>query len=204
MLVVLALSAGDLGAQTPRLTVDALTFTARVRSELPAGTVEVKGPTFGGEGTLSLGRLVAGVSYFQGTLGAGSTAARDLVEGRALLGVRPFAWLTVGAGPRARAYVITGATQRWIFWELRTRAEAAFIGSAARGYAEFWRAVSANVNVPETFDHAQGGEAGMIVRFSRVPLEARVAYRIDHTVLGGGSRLETVDGVLVQFGLARR
>jgi len=64
--------------------------------------------------------------------------------------------------------------------------------------------VAADANVPEQFDHAQGGEAGMIVRFARAPIEARVAYRIDHAVLGGGSRLETVDGVVIGVGLSWR
>ena len=39
---------------------------------------------------------------------------------------------------------------------------------------------------------------------SRAPLQARVAYRVDHAVLRsalGGRRLETVDGLVVGFGL---
>ena len=79
-----------------------------------------------------------------------------------------------------------------------------FIGSAVRGYAELWRAVAADANVPEPFDHAQGGEAGMIIRLARAPLEGRIGYRIDHAVLGGGTRLETVDGVVIGVGLAWR
>ena len=44
----------------------------------------------------------------------------------------------------------------------------------------------------------------MIVRLARAPFEGRVAYRIDHAVLGGGSRLETVDGVVIGVGLSWR
>jgi hypothetical protein len=73
-----------------------------------------------------------------------------------------------------------------------------------RGYAELWRVVAADVNVPESFDHGQGGEAGMIVRLARAPLEGRIGYRIDHAVLGGGTRLETVDGVVIGIGLSGR
>src|SRR5207249_3103498 len=82
--------------------------------------------------------------------------------------------LTLGAGPHARAYTLTAGTERWLFWELRACAATAFVGSTVRGYAELWRVVAADVNVPESFDHAQGGEAGMILRLGRSPLDARV------------------------------
>lgn len=193
-------------AQTLRPTLGASVVAARLRSQLPAGTDRLSGAAFAGEGSLSLGRFVLSVGYLQGQVarGGAGTSARDLIEGRALLGVRPVPWLMVGGGPRGRAYVLPSGTQRWLFWELRARAEARFIGSAANGYVELWRAISADVNVPERFDHGQGGEAGLILRLARAPLEARVGYRIDHAVLGGGSRLETVDAVVVGLGLARR
>jgi hypothetical protein len=43
----------------------------------------------------------------------------------------------------------------------------------------------------------------MIVRLARLPLEARIAYRIEHAALGGGSRLETVEGVVAGVVLKR-
>jgi len=180
--------------------------TARVRTEQLGEAFQFSGAAFGAEGTVSLGRVQLGLSYLQGRLDpdTGSAPARDLVEGAVLLGVRPVEWLTLSAGPHARAYAANGQTQRWVYWELRMRAAKPFIGTAVRGYAELWRAVAADANVPEPFDHAQGGEAGMIVRFARAPFEARVAYRIDHAVLGGGSRLETVDGVVIGVGLTGR
>jgi hypothetical protein len=146
------------------------------------------------------------LSYAQGKVDSVGVSGpgHDLVEGSALLGVRTLPWLTIAVGPHARSYTLTSGTQRWVFWEFRARAAGAFIGSAARGYVELWRALSADVNVPEAFDHAQGGEAGMVIRFARAPLQARVAYRMDHAVLRsvrGGERLETVDGLMVGFGL---
>ena len=84
------------------------------------------------------------------------------------------------------------------------RVVSAFVGSAVQGYAELWRAIAADANVPEPFDHAQGGEVGMVLRLARSPLEGRVGYRIDHAVLGGGTRLETVDGVVIGIGLSGR
>ena len=205
-LLAAACAAGPVSAQTLHPAASASLVTARVRSAVPAGTDQFSGAAFLGEATLSLGRLSLGVSYLQGKLDpAGAAAAgtsRDLVEGTVLLGARPAAWLTLEGGPHARAYTITGGTQRWLFWELRARAATAFVDSAVRGYVELWRAVSADANVPEPFDHAQGAEVGMILRLARAPLEARVGYRIDHAVLGGGTRLETVDGVVIGAGLA--
>jgi hypothetical protein len=176
----------------------------RVRSELPGRTDQFTGAALGGQGSVSLGRLDLSVSYVQGKIDpvAASGPGHDLVEGSMLLGIHPTSWLRLATGPHARAYALTGGTQRWVFWELRLRAAGAFIGSAARGYVELWRALSASVNVPEPFDHAQGGEAGMVVHLARAPLDLRLAYRIDHAVLGGGTRLETVDGVVVAVGLS--
>src|SRR3989441_13156293 len=52
----------------------------------------------------------------------------DLVEGTGMLGARPLTWLTLETGPHARAYSLAGSTQRWLFWELRAGAAAAFAG----------------------------------------------------------------------------
>ncbi len=206
LLVGLSFTAGTLGAQTLALAGVFSVGSTRVRSELPSGTAQFSGALVGGDGTLSFGRLQLAVSYVQGKVDSAGVSGpgHDLVEGSVLLGARTLPWLTIAAGPHVRSYTLASGTQRWVFWELHARAAGAFIGSAARGYVELWRAVSADVNVPETFDHAQGGEAGMVIRFSRAPLQARVAYRMDHAVLRGafgGTRLETVDGLVVGFGL---
>ena len=202
-----ALTPGGLHAQALHPVGSASLVTARVRSEVPAGTDQFTGSAFLGQGALTMGRVQLGVSYLQGTLNrdGGTAAARHLVEGTVLLGFRALDWLTLETGPHARAYTVVGSsTQRWLFWELRVRAAKPFIGSTVQGYAELWRAMAADANVPEPFDHALGGEAGMIVRLARAPFEGRLGYRIDHAVLGGGTRLETVDGVVIGVGLAWR
>ncbi len=204
--LVLSAGVGRLAAQGGGLApTGAISIVqTRVKSELPTGTTEFSGAAVGGQGSVSLGRLDFSLSYVQGKIDpvAASGAGHDLVEGSILAGIHPASWLRLAVGPHARAYQLTGGTQRWVFWELRARAAGAFIGSAARGYVELWRALSTSVNVPEPLDHAQGGEAGMVVHLARAPLDLRLAYRIDHAVLGGGSRLETVDGVVVAVGLS--
>jgi len=204
--LAVAVGASRLPGQTFHTAGAASVVTARVRTEQLGGAAQFSGAAFGAGGTLSLGRFQLGLSYLQGRLDpdTGSAHARDLIEGTVLVGFRPVEWLTLSVGPHARAYAASGQTQRWLFWELRVRAAKPFIGSTVQGYAELWRAVAADANVPEPFDHAQGGEAGMIVRLARAPFEGRLGYRIDHAVLGGGSRLETVDGVVIGVGLAWR
>jgi hypothetical protein len=189
----------SLGAQALHPAAGLSVVTARVRST----TGEFSGTTVLGAGSLALGRVSLDVSYLQGKLDPAATVAggtsRDLIEGTVMLGLHPTDWLTLAGGPHARAYTLASGTQRWVFWEVRARAATAFVGSAARGYVELWRALSADANVPEQFNHAQGGEAGMILRLARAPLEARLGYRIDTAVLQ--SRTETVDGVVVGVGL---
>ena len=171
------------------------------------GTDQLTGTVLAGQGALTLGRVELALGYVQGKIGPGGTSGvgQNRLKGLAWLGVRPASWPPWAGGPHARSYTLTGGTQlRWVFWELRARASSAFVGSAGRGYLELWRALSATVNVPEPFDHAQGGEAGMVVHLARAPLELRLGYRIDHAVLGGGTRLETVDAVVIGVGLSGR
>ena len=132
--LAVAVGVGRLPGQTLHSAAAASVVTTRVRTEQPGGATEFSGAAFGGEGTLSLGRFRLDLSYLQGRLDpdTGSARARDLVEGAVLLGVRPVEWLTVSAGPHARAYAASGQTQRWLFWELRVRAATPFIGSAVR------------------------------------------------------------------------
>jgi hypothetical protein len=206
LVVLVAFTAGEVRAQALHAVGSASLVTARVRSQVPAGIDQFTGSAFLGQGALALGRVELSVSYLQGTLNphGGTAAARDLVEGTVRLGVRALDWLTLETGPHARAYTLAGSTQRWLFWELRARAAREFVGSTVRGYAELWRAISADANVPEPFDHAQGGEVGMVLRLARAPVTARIGYRIDHAVLGGGTRKETVDGVVIGVGLSWR
>ncbi|HVH11198.1 MAG TPA: hypothetical protein VM736_15495 [Gemmatimonadales bacterium] len=206
----LATASGPLGAQALAPGAAAAVVQTHLLSQVASGSARFSGVLAGGQGVLSVGRVGLALSYVQGRVApdGASGPGYDLVEGSVLLGARPVPWLTVSGGPHARAYGLLSGTERWLFWELRVRAAGAWVGSAARGYAELWRAVSASVNVPETFDHAQGAEVGMAVHFARAPLEVRLAYRLDHAVLratgGPGLRLETVDGVLVALGVSGR
>src|SRR6266850_2402951 len=164
--LAVALTAGEVRAQRLHPFGGASLANTRLRSQ-GKNPFTGTGSTFLGEGALSIGRLQLTVSYLQGTLDPDGTlgASRPLVEGTVLLGVRALDWLTLETGPHARAYTLTAGTERWLFWEL-------------------WRVVAADVNVPESFDHGQGCESGMIVRLARSPLEGPTDYRVEHGVLG--------------------
>lgn len=196
------LLAPSLRAQGLRPSFSALGGAVWLRTVIPGLTESFSGAAFGGAGDLSLARVGLTVSYIQGTLSSsGGSPSRDLVDGKILAHYSPVDWLTLKAGPHVRSYVVSGATQRWVFWEARARVEGGLIGPVVGGYAELWRALGASVNLPQGFDHSQGGEIGVSLRPARGPIRARLAYQIDDSQLGGGARLETVQTLLAEFGV---
>src|SRR6059058_3814534 len=108
MLVALAAGTTLAGAQGLVPAAGLSIVSARVR-----GTDQLTGTVVGGQGSVALGRLELALGYVQGKIGPEGAGSRgqDLVEGVALLGVRPAPWLSVAAGPHARSYMLTGGTQ---------------------------------------------------------------------------------------------
>lgn len=212
-LTLLAMAVGSvaLAAQGPRLTFAVGATGVRVQSLAPTGAVsELSGTTLGGSGGVALGRLALDIGYWQGRVapvGAGGGVgppARDYTEGTVLLGVQPVGWLRVRGGVQARTYVTPAGTERWLFWQLRVRAEEMIIEPAIRVHGEVWRAISSEVNAPQPLDRGHGGEVGLTVRPPRWPLWARLTYGIDDAKLGGGVRRETVDQLSLTMGFGGR
>ena len=193
-------------AQQPAFALDGRAVALRLRSEVPADTQGLTGLGFRIDGRAGLGPVRIDVEYTQGsvTSAVASVPGEDVADGHAMLGVRPFPWVTVDAGPQVRAYVIGGATQRWVLWEVRARAEGALIPGVITGYVGAWRAISGSVNLAATFDHAQGGEVGACVRTTRLPLALELGYTIDATALGGAGRRAILEGLTVGIGFASR
>jgi hypothetical protein len=177
----------------------------RVRSTVGAAEEVLSGTLMGGEARVEGWGLALDIAYAQGdvTPDSGTPAARDVIEGRILLGNRPWRGLSVKAGPHVRSYVTASGTQRWFFWEARLRGEGTIVGRV-QVYAEIWRVLSGNVNVVEAFDGGQGGEAGLLLRLPRSPFWGRLAYGIERAKLGGGARLETVEGLSLAVGYGLR
>jgi hypothetical protein len=179
---------------------------ARVERISPVnGTQTFDGVGFGMEGAFGLGPATLGVRYFESPLTAeGVTEDLDLVEGEALLWVTPARWVSVGGGPHVRAYAATGGTERWVMWELRARANADLLRPSLGAYAEGWITISADADVAEPLDSGRGLEGGLRVAVGRLPVSARLRYRVERLDLGDGVRRETVEQVGIAIGVGRR
>jgi hypothetical protein len=177
----------------------------RLRAELPGETDLSSGAAAGVEGALTIGGLVqVDVTYLQGTLHApsGGAGSRDLIEGRAGLGLAPLRWLAVSLGPHVRSYVTPAGTERWVRWEARARAQGPIALPGVTGYVEAWRVLSATIDLPGAFDRGQGGAAGITARLPHSPgWWARLAYGVDRVALTG--RQETVETVLLVVGIGQ-
>jgi hypothetical protein len=202
-LVALALAV-PLAAQTP-LQASAAIGGGWERSVSLLGTTSatvLKGLVLGGEASARVGRVTIDGAYRQGTLdNSEGSDSRQYAEGHLRVMVATVPGLLVGFGPHARAYITNTGTQRWLFWALRVRGEQNIIGSTFSGYVEFWRSLTATVNVSESFDKATGGDVGMLVRFPESRFWGRVGYGIERAwLVGTDSRRETVEGLSLVLG----
>ena len=206
--VALAPLAAPLAGQAPaRYTLSGGALGVRLETTTGTGTQVLSGVAAGGEGRLTLSRWLVEVGYLQGTLNprSGNPQTRDLVEGRAMVGVRATPWLALSIGPHARGYVIGGVTERFIQWEARARVDAPIAGAGVRGFVELRGVLSGSVaNVAQTFDGGQGGEAGLLLALPRSPVWVRVSYAVDRARLGGGARIDTLEGLVIALGVGRR
>jgi hypothetical protein len=208
--VALALALGvrpplPLAAQVPSRFSGGLGVQGlHVLTEVGPQVQRLSGTMLGGEGRLRFGPVRIHAEYWQGTVDpdSGAATSRDVVEGQLLLGVRPWAWLTLRVGPHARAYVTPAGTQRWLMWETQIRLEPVLVPGRVHGYLDVWRVAGASVNVPEAFSDGAGGAAGMVVQLARSPLWGRLGYGIERIRLGGG-RSESVDRLTLTVGIGR-
>jgi hypothetical protein len=190
-----------LGAQQPALSGAVGAAIARLHTAPGTTAGVLSGPAFAAEGRVGLGggRLELGVDYVGGRLRGNGVPSRDLVEGRVFAGVKPWPWLAVSLGPHVRAYVTDAATERWVFWQARARAQAPLADPSLGTYVEVWRALSSTIN--------QGGEAGLLFRPGRSAMWARLSYRVDAVTLrggGGGGGGETLEAITVTVGMGGR
>jgi hypothetical protein len=149
------------------------------------------------------GRFWLAGAYRQGTLkpDVGGGASQDLVDGLLLAQFRALPWLTVGAGPHARALVVPGSTEQWTFVEGRVRAEGEVIQGRVRAHVQLWTALSAHSNAPGTSAAGRGGEAGLTLSLPRSPVWVRLVYAIDRA--SAGPRAETLEDVALSVGYGR-
>jgi hypothetical protein len=189
----------------------------RVHSYSGPTVQKLSGPVFGGQGQLVFANWVTlDLAYAQGVLSpsTGQAADRDVVEGYAQLGVRPFKWVSLRFGPHAWTYVSNAGTQRWFMLEGRARVQGE-VFPEIQTYLELWRVFSADVNVPQPFQTGMGGEGGISLRIRDVPVipeqfpvRIRLGYGIQRVRMEGGNpvsvRQEIVDRFSLSIGIERR
>jgi hypothetical protein len=207
LLVLLCLLPAPLAAQRLQFTFGATGAQEIVHSRIAASGLlgaasddRFSGTVLGGEGLLMSGRIVARLRYAQGRVsptGGSAAAARDLVEGEALFGFRAMPWLTLWAGPSARAYTIEGSDQRWLLWSGRASARGSLLPGQMQTFVELWGAFSGNVSNPSAKASGRGAEAGLEMRLGGQSFWGRLAYRIE-SVHAEGLR-ETAEAISLSF-----
>lgn len=170
------------------------------RSRIGTTRERVSGLVLSGEGVATRGHFIARLRYGQGRI-TNDTAARDVVEGEALLGYKARPWLTVWVGPNARTFVVSGLSdRRWLFWSGRVTARGSLFPGRVDSFVELWQGFSGRLNRPAQSASGGGAEAGLEVRLARRPFWGRLAYRIEQG--RAGTRRETVEAITLTVGYA--
>lgn len=155
-----------------------------VQSRTGSSTDRFTGMVLGGEGAMVSNRFVVRARYAQGRVSAKSPGLdpRDVVQGELLVGLRATPWLTIWAGPSARAYTTEGTEQRWLIWSGRATARGSIIPGRMQSFVELWGALSGKLSTPDVKAGGRGLDAGLEMRLSQVsPFWGRLAYRMEST-----------------------
>lgn len=188
-------------AQGVQFTVGGVAAQEIVQSHVDQVNDRFTGLVLGGEGALMSDRFVVRLRYSEGHINpkAGSSAeARDVVEGEAAFGFHATPWLTLWAGPSARAYTMGTTDQRWLIWTGRAAARGTLLPGRMQTFVEVWGAVSGNVGSPSLKAGGRGANGGLELRIGQEsPFWGRLGYRIESTHAEG--LRETVESVTLSF-----
>lgn len=205
LMVAAALGVSSLEAQS-RLELGGRVSASTVsvtRAGLNAN--ELSGPILGAAGQVRFSRFSLEATYLEGQLTAANSALggkETLAEAGLVLRVAIGAGVTVGGGPRARAFVAPGGTVRW----MRTEAHVGWQGEVMPGRAtadvEVWQVLSGEVNAQGGADGGRGGTAGLSVRVPNSNVAFRLAYTADRVAFVNGAS-EFVDALEVGLRLGR-
>lgn len=203
-LVALAASASTVEAQ--RIAVGGgVSVSSATVARLGVSTLTLNGVVAGAGGGLRFGRFSLDAAYLEGTLrpesgslGVDEVFAEASLVARAEVG-RGF---SVGAGPRARAFIAPGGTVRWMRLEARGRYEAEVIPGLAHADVELWQVLSGEVNAQGGADGGRGGSTGLTVQFPDSRFALRLVYTADRVAFVNGSS-EFVDAVALGLRIGR-
>lgn len=171
-------------AQRLQFTVGGTGAQQMVQSHVNGSNDRFAGLLLGGEGALMSGKFVVRVRYGEGRISpkSGTTAeARDVVEGEALVGIQAVPWLTLWAGPSARAYTMGDSDERWMMWSVRATGRAALIPGRMQSFLELWGALSGNAGGdPPLKAGGRGVYGGLEARLGEASaLWGRLGYRME-------------------------
>jgi hypothetical protein len=173
-----------------------------VNSRIADTRERLSGTILSVEGSASSDRLMLRLRYGQGTIkGGAAVAPRELVEGEALVGYRAASWLTLWAGPNARAYTAGDADQRWLFWSGRATLHGTILPGRMQSFVELWKSVSGSVTRPDGAASGRGAEAGLEMRLSGQAVWGRLAYRIEQG-LGDAELRDVVETLALSIAYA--
>ena len=171
-------------AQGVQFTVGGIAGQEIVQSHIDQVTDRFTGLILGAEGVLISDRLMVRVRYGEGRINpkSGSSAdPREVVEGEALFGVRATPWLSLWAGPSARAYTMGDTDQRWLIWTARATGRGTLLPGRMQTFVELWGAVSGNVGNPPIKAGGRGANGGLEMRLGDGNFWGRLGYRIEST-----------------------
>jgi len=200
-----ALTAGESAAQS-RFGFGAAGMVGipSVRHELGSAVETLSGTTVGGSAFVRFAFLEVGGRYLEGSIeNAEAGRSQDIVEGAAVLLVRPIRPLSLGFGPRARSYVEGGGTERWVTWEARVGLDAWLLPRVLRTAIEVSLALGGSESGGASIGAGRGVEGGLDLWIPRTPLFVGVAYRVDQARLDDDTRRDTVEQFLLRIGIGR-
>ena len=206
VLCMALLTASAVSAQlSDRISLSGALFSTNLNTETASGEpLRLSGVSAGGAAAVAFGRFGLGIRYLEGSLSpSGGGTGRSIVEGEAMLSARALSWLSIKFGPHIRSFIQNNATERWVFWEARFRTETELGTKRVTSSLEFWQILSGSANTTQPFDGGQGIAGNLRWKPSNKPLWLNLGYRIDRSNLGGGSRTEVLEHIVLGIGYGR-
>lgn len=178
--------------------------TARV-ARAGSSTLTLTGPVLAAGGGVRFGRFSVEAAYLEGQLKpeSGSLGADEVfAEARLLVRAQLGGGLSLGVGPRARAFVAPGGTVRWMRLEARGGYETEIVPGRARADVDLWQVLSGEVNAQGGSNGGRGGSTGLTIQLPNSRFAVRVVYTADRVVFANGSS-EFVDAVELGLRIGR-
>ena len=193
---LVVLGGRPLAAQAFDLSAGVSASSARV-VRAGVATSALNGPVLGAGGRLGFGRFSVDGHYLEGELSpeSGSFGGKEtMAEASAMLRAAVGAGVTVGVGPRARAFIAPAGTVRWMRMEAQVGYEGEVIPDRARAEIGLWQVLSGDVNAQGGADGGRGGAAGLTVQLPNSPFALRLVYSADRVAFANGAS-EFVDRI---------